>query len=123
MNINTIDTLNQQIKLLEELQHKEWCDIKEEIGDVKENLKPTNLIRKAVGEINDSIGIRSEIAQSAISILIGYLAKKIVVGKTHSTFKNILGSVLQLAVTTLVSKPHENSSPEKEESSLKHEPS
>jgi hypothetical protein len=124
MDIYTIDTLNQRIKLLEEQQDKEWSEIKEEIGDIKENLRPTNLIRNAVSEINGAIGLKSEIAQSAISIGIGYLAKKIVIGKTESTFKNILGTVLQLAVTTLVSKPHdEHPSRETEEDSLKHEPS
>jgi len=34
-----------------------------------------------------------------------------VIGKTDSTFKNILGSVLQLAVTTLVSKPKHEEAP------------
>lgn len=123
MDIYTIDTLNQRIKFLEEQQDKEWFEIKDEIGDIKENLKPTNLIRNAVGELNEAIGLKSELAQSAISIGIGYLAKKIVIGKTDSTFKNIFGSILQLAVTTLVSKPHESPSKETEEDSLKHEPS
>lgn len=128
--IYTINALNQRIKLLEEQQDKEWCEIKEEVGDIKENLRPANLIRNAVGELNDAIGLKSELAQSAISIGIGYLAKKIVIGKTESTFKNILGSVLQLAVTTLVSKPREmpsnedNKEEEKEEEPLfTHEPS
>jgi len=112
--IYTIDSLNQKIKLLEEQQDREWCDIKDEIDDIKENLKPLNLIRNTVEEINESIGFKSNLAQSAISIGIGYLAKKLVVGKTHSIFKNILGSVLQLAVTTLISKPQE---PSHEESS------
>ncbi|WP_229684221.1 hypothetical protein [Flavobacterium limi] len=120
MNIYTIDTLNQQIKLLEEQQDKEWLDIKEEIGDIKENLKPTNLIRNAVGELNEAIGLKSELAQSAISIGLGYLAKKLVVGKTDSTFKNIFGSILQLAVTTLVAKrpEPEHSEPEYSEKEL-----
>jgi hypothetical protein len=105
--IYTIDSLNQKIKLLEEQQDKEWCDIKDEIDEIKENLKPLNLIRNTVEEINETIGFKSNLAQSAISIGIGYLAKRLVVGKTDSTFKNILGSILQLAVTTLIAKQPE----------------
>jgi L-lactate permease len=105
--IYTIDSLNQKIKLLEEQQDREWCEIKDEIEEIKENLKPLNLIRNTVEEINKTIGFKSSIAQSAISIGIGYLAKKLVVGKTDSTFKNILGSILQLAVTTLFAKQPE----------------
>jgi hypothetical protein len=112
--IYTIDTLNQRIKFLEDQQDKEWCDIKDEIDEIKENLKPLNLIRNTVEEINETIGFKSDIAQSAVSIGIGYLAKKLVIGKTDSTFKNILGSILQLAVTTLVAKPKHHETSEKE---------
>ncbi|MEO8236610.1 MAG: hypothetical protein ABI793_04730 [Flavobacterium sp.] len=107
--IYTIDSLNQKIKFLEAQQDREWCEIKDEIDDIKENLKPLNLIRNTVQEVNEAVGFKSDLAQSAISIGIGYLAKKLVIGKTHSTFKNIIGSVLQLAVTTLISKPSEHS--------------
>ncbi|MGO4770626.1 hypothetical protein ACEN2I_03100 [Flavobacterium sp. W22_SRS_FK3] len=106
--IYTIDSLNQKIKLLEAQQDREWCEIKDEVDEIKENLKPLNLIRNTVQEVNEAVGFKSDLAQSAISIGIGYLAKKLVVGKTDSTFKNIFGSILQLAVTTLVSKPSED---------------
>jgi hypothetical protein len=118
-NVYTIDSLNQKILQLEVQQDKEWCDIKDEIDDIKENLKPINLIRNTVEEINETIGFKSHIAQSAISIGIGFLAKKLVVGKSDSTFKNIFGSLLQLVITNLVSKPHESS----KEDSAQHEPS
>lgn len=114
--IYTIDSLNQKIKFLEAQQDREWCEIKDEIDEIKENLKPLNLIRNTVEEINETIGFKSDIAQSAISIGIGYLAKKLVIGKTDSTFKNIFGSILQLAVTTLVSKPQHHETTTKESS-------
>ncbi|MEP6805458.1 MAG: hypothetical protein ABI892_13105 [Flavobacterium sp.] len=104
--IYTLDSLNQQIKQLELQQDAEWCSIKDEIEDIKENLKPLNLIRNTVEEINETVGFKSNIAQSAISIGLGYLAKRFVVGKSTSMFKGIAGSLLQLVVTNLVSKPH-----------------
>ncbi|QOG01914.1 hypothetical protein [Flavobacterium sp. MDT1-60] len=111
--VYTIDALNQRIKQLEAQQDAEWVAIKDEIDEIKENLKPLNLIRNTVAEINETVGFKSDLAQSAISIGIGLLAKKLVIGKTDSIFKNILGSILQLAVTTLIAKPqHESSSEE-----------
>lgn len=107
--IYTIDSLDQKIQLLENRQDAEWCAIKDEIDDIKENLKPLNLIRNTVEEINETVGFKSHLAQSAISIGIGYLAKRFVVGKSHSKVKNVFGSLLQLVVTNLVSKPHEPS--------------
>lgn len=113
--IYTIDGLNQTIQQLEIQQDAEWCAIKDEIEEIKHNLKPLNLIRNTVEEINETVGFKSNLAQSAISIGIGYLAKRFVVGKSTSAFKGIFGSLLQLVVTNLVSKPHHDS--HKEESS------
>lgn len=124
--IYTIDELNQRIKLLEVRQDEEWCAIKDEIDEIKENLKPINLIRNTVEEINETVGFKSHLAQSAVSIAIGYLAKRFIVGKGDTMFKGILGSIVQLIVTNLVSKPSESShdsSDEEEEESSQYEPS
>jgi hypothetical protein len=110
--IYTIDQLNQRIQLLENRQDTEWCAIKDEIDDIKENLKPINLIRNTVEEINETVGFKSHIAQLAISIGIGYLAKRFIVGKGDSVFKGILGSIVQLVVTNLVAKPQHESQDE-----------
>ncbi len=110
--VYTIDSLNQRIQQLEAQQDAEWIAIKDEIDEIKENLKPLNLIRNTVEEINETVGFKSNMAQSAMSIGIGYLAKRFFVGKSDSTFKNIFGSLLQLVVTNIVSKPHEPSNPE-----------
>lgn len=110
--IYNFDTLNQRIQFLENQQDVEWCSIKDEIDEIKHNLKPLNLIRNTVEEINETVGFKGNLAQSAISIGIGYLTKKIIVGKSDSTFKNIFGSLLQLVVTNLVSKKPQESSHE-----------
>ncbi|MBF4491889.1 hypothetical protein IRZ83_04490 [Flavobacterium sp. JLP] len=107
--VYTIETLNQQIALLETRQDAEWCAIKDEIDGIKENLKPLNLIRNTVEEINETVGFKSHVAQTAISIGLGFLAKKLVVGKSDSMLKGVFGSLLQLVVTNLVSKPHHQS--------------
>jgi len=119
--IYNYDTLNQRIKFLEEQQDVEWCSIKNEIDEIKDNLKPLNLIKNTVGEINETVGFKGNLAQSAMSIGIGYITRKIIVGKSNSTFKNIFGSLLQLAVTNLVSKKSQQ--PSHEEGYAQNEPS
>ncbi|SFC86077.1 hypothetical protein [Flavobacterium phragmitis] len=115
--IYTIDQLNRKIQELEVRQDTEWCAVKDHIDDIKENLKPINLIRNTVEEINETVGFKSHLAQSAISIGIGYLAKRFIVGKGDTMFKGILGSIVQLIVTNLVSKPQNETSEEEEDSS------
>lgn len=96
------DRLNQMIRETKAQQDLDWIAIKDEVSEIKDSLNPVKIIRNTVQEINENVGFKSELAQSAISIGIGYLAKKLIIGKTDSTFKNIIGSVLQLAITTLV---------------------
>jgi len=43
--IYNYDTLNQRIKFLEEQQDVEWCSIKNEIDEIKDNLKPLISLR------------------------------------------------------------------------------
>ncbi|MBO9585652.1 MAG: hypothetical protein J7574_15915 [Flavobacterium sp.] len=121
--IYNIDQLNRKIEELEVRQNTEWCAIKDHIDEIKDNLKPINLIRNTVEEINETVGFKSHIAQSAISIGIGYLAKRFIVGKGDSMFKGVLGSIVQLIVTNLVSKPHHETSSDDEEESSQYEPS
>ncbi|MBP4138417.1 hypothetical protein [Flavobacterium geliluteum] len=101
--------LNQMILQTKAQQKADWDAIVAEIDEIKDNLRPINLIKNTVEEINESVGFKGSLAQSAISIGIGYLAKKFVIGKSDSKIKNIFGSLLQLVVTNLVSKKQETS--------------
>lgn len=108
LNVFDVKTLNERIKQTKAQQDLEWIAIKDEITELKVNLRPLNLIRNTVEEINETVGFKGNLAQSAVSIGIGYLTKKFVVGKSDSTVKNIFGSLLQLVVTNLVSKKQES---------------
>lgn len=110
--IQNIDQLNQRIQELEVRQDTEWCAIKDHVDEIKEDLKPLNLIRNTVEEINETIGFKSHMAQAAISIGIGYVAKRFIVGKGDTMFKGILGTIVQLVVTNLVAKPQDQTSHE-----------
>ncbi|KIQ17230.1 MULTISPECIES: hypothetical protein [Flavobacterium] len=122
-NIFTVDRLEQMILETKAQQKQDWIAIKDEVAEIKHNLKPLNLIRNTVEEINEAVGVKSHLAQSAISIGIGYLAKRLVVGKSDSAFKSIFGSVIQLIITNLVSKPHESESSHEDKDPSQYEPS
>jgi hypothetical protein len=104
-NILDVNRLQELIREKKLQQDMEWIAIKEEFSELKTSLNPLNIIRRTFNELNENVGLKSDLAQSAISIGLGYMAKKLVVGKTNSIFKNIFGSLLQLVVTTMVSKP------------------
>lgn len=99
-----IDKLDQMILQLKAEQKTAWNDIKMEIDEIKEDLKPLNLIQNTFHEINEVVGFKSNLLQSIISIGIGYLSRKMIIGKSNSKIKTFLGSLLQLAVTKFVAR-------------------
>lgn len=96
--------LDQMILQLKAQQTAQWIAIKEEIDEIKGDLKPIHLIKNTLHEINETVGFKSHLLQSILSIGVGYLTRKMIIRKSDSKVKNFFGSLFQLAVTQLVSK-------------------
>lgn len=96
--------LDQMILQLKAQQTAQWIAIKEEINEIKEDLKPIHLIKNTLAEINETVGFKGNLLQSVLSIGAGYLTRKMIIGKSDNKVKNFFGTLLQLAVTQLVSK-------------------
>lgn len=102
--ITSIEELRKSILLLEIKQANEAALLKEELKTTYESLKPVNLIKNALCEITSAPDFHGNILNASMSIAAGYLSKKIAIGSTHNPIKQLLGSILQMGVTKLVSK-------------------
>jgi hypothetical protein len=102
--IKTIEELNDAIRILELKQKFEEKLLKEQLKLTVENLKPVNLIKTTIHDLTTSPGFKNNLLDTTISMLAGFLSKKIVVGNTHNPIKQILGTVLQMGITSIVSK-------------------
>jgi tRNA(Arg) A34 adenosine deaminase TadA len=49
-------------------------------------------------------GLKSDLVSTAISLATGYLTKKVIIGATNNPIKMVLGTILQMGVSGLVSK-------------------
>jgi hypothetical protein len=56
-NIDTIDQLHARVKVLEEQQAAQWMEMKDQVHDQYERLKPANLIHNAFGDLSDSLSL------------------------------------------------------------------
>ena len=102
--IRTIEELNEAIQLLE-IKHKLAEKLlKEQLKSTVENLKPVNLIKTTLRNLTTSPSLKDNLLDTTISLLAGFLSKKIIVGNTHNPIKQILGTVLQMGVTNAVSR-------------------
>ena len=101
---NPIISLKESIRLLEIRQTEEGVILKEQFKVTFESLKPFNLIKNSLKEHTGSAEIKNNLFESVVSILTGYLTKKIMINTNGGPVKKIAGAILQFAVTSLVSK-------------------
>lgn len=105
---SAVDSLKESIRLLEIRQAEEGQALKEQFRITFESLKPVNLIKSSINELTGSAEIKNSLFETIVSILTGYLTKKMMVSSKSNPFMKILGAVLQFGVTSLVAKNAES---------------
>ncbi len=102
--ITSLTELNQAILLLEAKQTLEGCMLKEQFKITYESLRPINLIKSTFNDITTAPDFKEGLLNTSLSLVAGYLSKKLAIGSTNNPFKQVLGTILQMGVTSIVSK-------------------
>ena len=106
--ITSITELKESIQLLEIRQADDAYLLKEQLLVTYEKLKPINLIKNSIKDLLKSPDLKNGLINTTMGIAAGYLSKKAVVGSTHNPIKQLLGTLVQLGVTNIVSKNSED---------------
>lgn len=101
---SAVDSLKESIRLLEIRQAEEGQILKEQFKITYESLKPVNLIKNSLKEITGSAEVKNGLFETIVSIVSGYLTKKVMVKSGSNPFMKILGVLLQFGVTSVVAK-------------------
>lgn len=101
--ITNSNELRNAINLLEIKQKEEGLILKEQCKITYESLKPINLIKTSLKNLVTP-DLTGNLLSSTLSLAAGYMSKKTLIGSTHNPLKQLLGTVLQMGVTSLVSK-------------------
>ena len=99
-----VESLKESIRLLEIQQAEEGQILKEQFKITYESLKLVNLVKSSLKELTDSVEVKNSLFDTIVSILTGYLTKKMMINSGSNPFKKILGALLQFGVTSFVSK-------------------
>ncbi len=102
-NKTHIQTLNEKIYFLQNQKAEELKLLKEQFNVVHESIKPINLIKNAFHEMTTSPEIKGNLVDNAIGLTTGFLSKKLIFGTGANPIRNILGNILQSAVSNIVS--------------------
>ena len=105
--INHTETLQEAILVLKLQQSGQLDQLKEQYRYTYESLKPINIIKRTFTQLTSTAEFKGNVVSNLIGIGTGYLTKKVLVGSTNNIFKKVFGTMLQLAITNIVTKKTE----------------
>ena len=104
LNINSKSELKMTILQLEDKQAREWPILKAEVLKTVDGLKPVNFIKNSFKEVVASNEIKESLLVSAVGLTAGFASKALIVGNSTHPLKKLFGTLVQLALTKLVTK-------------------
>ncbi len=103
-NITSVAELENQIQLLEMEQEVKGELLKEQFLYTYDSFRLVNILKNSLRQTVASPNIINDIIGMAIGLGTGYLSKKIFIGTSGNVLRKLLGSIIQLGVTSVVSK-------------------
>jgi hypothetical protein len=101
---NQIQSLDKAISSLENQRRNEFIDLKNQLHETSEHFRPINLLNQTIKDLGESPVLKTNLFETLISVTGGYFSKKMIIGKSNSIIKKLLGYVLQYSVTNFISK-------------------
>ena len=106
-SITNSDDLMLTIHHLEVVKKEQEILLKEQLKATFDSFKPVSILKKSLGEIVSSSEIKKDLASISIGLITGFVAKKVVVGKTINPLSSLLGSVVEMLVSSETMKHSE----------------
>ena len=100
---NTTD-LSTAIRRLERRRMVMEEDLKDHFHLILEDLKPTNILKNTLHEVQESTPLKHNLLKVAVGLGAGYFSRKMVIGKSAGIVKKALGTALQYGITNFVAK-------------------
>lgn len=103
-DITSTAELKNAIELLEAEHIVKGQLLKEQFILTYESLKPINVLKRTLKEITSPSNLTDDIPGTLMGIASGYLSKKVFTGRSGNIFRKLLGSILQIGITNIVTK-------------------
>lgn len=99
--------LGTAIKRLERKRMMMEDDLKNHFHVVLDDLKPANIIKNTLHEVQESTPLKHNLLKIAVGLGAGYFSRKLIVGKSAGLVKKVLGTALQFGITQFVAKKND----------------
>ncbi len=108
---NTTD-LSIAIKRLERKRQRLEEELKDDFHIILQELKPTNLLKNTLHEIQESTPLKHNLLKVALGLGAGYFSRKLMIGKSAGIVKKALGTALQYGITNFIAKKEDTETDE-----------
>jgi hypothetical protein len=98
-HINSSTELQARIGVLQAQALEERLALKQEITEIVTNINPIKLITHGLKEIITSEEMKEGLFSLTMGMSAGYVAKKIVIGKSENAIQHIAGNVVGMVVS------------------------
>jgi hypothetical protein len=101
--ITSIEQLRKEMEVCELKQARAETALKEELNLVVKNIQPINLIKNTLSKFSGTSDLKEKLVDSTLGTVSGFLLNKLVVRGSHNPLKQILGTLLQIGVSAMIS--------------------
>ena len=102
-SIQNSTELEQEILKLRAQKRQDLEALKSEMSEAYEAFKPSNMAKRIFLDFKKEPKLKDNTLQALLSLAAGYLSKRILVGKSNTFFKSIMGYLVQIGATKIVS--------------------
>ncbi|HEX3007589.1 MAG TPA: hypothetical protein VHO90_08240 [Bacteroidales bacterium] len=102
--VTSTSELKEVISKLEQKQHEQWIDLKDNINVAFDSLKPINLLKSTYREFLSTPHMAENIVGSTIGLTSGLITKKLIVRKSGNVLRNLAGGLAQMLISNFVAR-------------------
>lgn len=102
--LNDAELLEQLILIKQEECDKQGKELKEHFRNAYESLKPINMLKNTFKQAVSSPDVKTQIADTAIGLTTGFLAKKLFAGNSGNPLVKLVGSLIGSFVASKAEK-------------------
>ncbi len=102
MAIKTTAHLASAIQTMEAKKLEQEEGLTKQFAKTYESLNPVNIIKNTINEVANTPGVKDNLLNFSVGIGTGIITKKLMIGKSDSLLKKIIGGAIEFGVANLV---------------------
>ena len=111
MKIKNSAALVSVIAALEEKRDRERKGIEDSFHSITESLRPLQLIKRAYKKVQLPAGLAGNVVKVISMVGIGFVSKKLLLGKSSGLIKKMAGLLIELGIADLMMKKKQAEAP------------